>query len=260
MLRHQSFKTQLACGAKQFRPPALEWVDQDAFGPPRQQPLQVALTQLSRRPFPFWRARRRVTVRYCPYLRSGPSSGDDLGPRKCARLRARTQSSTLTYAHVLFPPTAQWRYLGWFGAASARNRSVWSTEAHIHPRHRAGFQARGELSMRTTLLCSMTFLAVFSFGAATAQAQNQACTDPPTSTLGKCLKRAGSTCDPATRRWIGGNDTAYVACISASGQTRTTTDAQGRAVTFKLTGRYSDCIRDSRKIGEFGGVSQAILR
>ena len=103
--------------------------------------------------------------------------------------------------------------------------------------------------MRTTLLSAMTFLAVFSFGAATAQAQNQPCTDSPTSTLGKCLKRAGSTCDPATRRWIGGNDTAYVACISASGQTRTTTDAQGRTVTFKLTGRYSDCIRDSKKLG-----------
>src|SRR5258708_30908484 len=102
--------------------------------------------------------------------------------------------------------------------------------------------------MRTTLLSAMTFLAVFSFGAATAQAQNQPCTDPRTSTLGKCLKRAGSTCDPATRRWTGGNDAAYTACIAASGQTRTTTDVQGRTVTFKLAGRYSDCIRDSKKL------------
>jgi hypothetical protein len=48
---------------------------------------------------------------------------------------------------------------------------------------------------------------------------------------------------------LGGNDAAYIARITASGQTRTTTDAQGRTVALKLTGRYSDCIRDSKKLG-----------
>ena len=95
------------------------------------------------------------------------------------------------------------------------------------------------------LLTALIFLTVLPFSAA----QAQTCVDPPTSKLGKCLKRAGSTCDPVTRRWIGGNDAAYIACITASGQTKTTTDAQGRTVTFKLTGRYSDCIRDSKKLG-----------
>jgi hypothetical protein len=95
------------------------------------------------------------------------------------------------------------------------------------------------------LLTALIFLTALSFGAAKAQT----CVDPPTSTLGKCLKRAGSTCDPTTRRWIGGNDKAYLACIAASGQTRTATDAQGRTITFKLTGRYSDCIRDSKRLG-----------
>ncbi len=99
--------------------------------------------------------------------------------------------------------------------------------------------------MRTTLLAAVTFLTAFSFSAVHAQT----CVDPPTSALGKCLKRAGAQCDPTTRRWIGGNDSAYTSCISASGQSRTTTDTKGRTVTVKLTGRYSDCIRDSQKLG-----------
>jgi hypothetical protein len=118
----------------------------------------------------------------------------------------------------------------------------------IHPRHRAG-SGKGRTSMRMILVSAVTFLAVFSFGAATAQVQIRPCVDPPTSTLGKCLKRAGSICDPTTRRWIGGNDTAYTSCIAASGQTTTATDAQGRTVPFKVTGRYSDCIRDGQKMG-----------
>src|SRR6202521_5962653 len=106
------------------------------------------------------------------------------------------------------------------------------------------FQAKGRISMRA-LLTALIFLTAFSFSAV----QAQTCVDPPTSTLGKCLKQAGSRCDPTTRRWIGGNDAAYISCITASGQTKTTTDAQGRTVTFRLTGRYSDCIRDSKKLG-----------
>jgi hypothetical protein len=95
------------------------------------------------------------------------------------------------------------------------------------------------------LIGAVLLLTAFSFGAVHAQT----CTDPPTTKLGKCFKSAGSTCDPATRRWVGGNDAAYISCISASGQTKTTTDAQGRTVTFKLTGRYSDCISDSKSLG-----------
>jgi hypothetical protein len=103
--------------------------------------------------------------------------------------------------------------------------------------------------MRTTLLSAMTLVAVFSFGAATAQVQNRPCVDPPNTVLGKCFKRAGLICDPITRRWTGGNDTAYIACQTASGQTTTGTDAQGRTVTVKLTGSYSDCIRQGHKMG-----------
>ena len=82
------------------------------------------------------------------------------------------------------------------------------------------------------------------------------CSRPPNSPLGKCLKKSGARCDPTTRRWIGGNDPAFTSCIAAAGLTKTTTDTKGRTVTFKLTGRYSDCIRD----GVLSGFSQAILR
>jgi hypothetical protein len=95
------------------------------------------------------------------------------------------------------------------------------------------------------LLAAVIFLTAFSFN----PVQAQTCTDPPTSKLGKCYKQAGARCDPTTRRWIGGNDTAYISCTTGSGQTKTTTDAKGRTVTFRLTGRYSDCIRDSKKLG-----------
>jgi hypothetical protein len=103
--------------------------------------------------------------------------------------------------------------------------------------------------MRTTLLTAATFLSVFSFGAATAQVQVRPCVDPPGTPAGKCFKQAGARCDPTTRRWVGGNNEAYIACVSAAGLTVTGTDTKGRQVTNKLTGRYSDCIRDGQKMG-----------
>jgi hypothetical protein len=95
------------------------------------------------------------------------------------------------------------------------------------------------------ILAAVIFLTAFSFGAV----QAQTCVDPPNSPLGKCLKKSGARCDPATRRWIGGNDPAFTSCIAAAGLTKTTTDTKGNTVTFKLTGRYSDCIRDGQKLG-----------
>jgi hypothetical protein len=50
-----------------------------------------------------------------------------------------------------------------------------------------------------------------------AHAQTQGCTDPPTSPLGKCLKRVGARCDSATRQWVGGNTTAFNACLCING-------------------------------------------
>jgi hypothetical protein len=103
--------------------------------------------------------------------------------------------------------------------------------------------------MRTTLLGAVTFLTVSSFSAATAQAQTGACIDPPVTTGGKCFKQSGARCDPATRKWVGGNNEAYIACVTAAGLTSPGTDAKGRQVTNKLTGRYSDCVRDGQKMG-----------
>jgi hypothetical protein len=103
--------------------------------------------------------------------------------------------------------------------------------------------------MRTTLLSTVTFLAMSSFSAATAQVQTRACVDPPATTGGKCFKQSGARCDPTTRKWVGGNSEAYIACITSAGLTSTGTDARGRQVTNKLTGRYSDCIRDGQKMG-----------
>ena len=102
--------------------------------------------------------------------------------------------------------------------------------------------------MRTTLLSAVTFLVVSSIGAA-AQVQTQACVDPPATLGGKCFKQSGARCDPTTRKWTGGNSEAYIACVTAAGRTITGTDAKGRQVTNKLTGRYSDCIRDGQKMG-----------
>jgi hypothetical protein len=62
---------------------------------------------------------------------------------------------------------------------------------------------------------------------------------------GSVHAKTGGRCDPATV----GNKNAYIACISASGRTKTSTDTQGRTVSQKLTGRYSDCIRDGQKLG-----------
>jgi len=114
--------------------------------------------------------------------------------------------------------------------------------------YRVGLQPR-EASMRMTPLSAMTFLAVVLFSAATAHAQTQPCLDPPTTPGGKCFKQSGARCDPTTRKWTGGNSEVYIACISAAGLTRSGTDAKGNQVTNKLTGRYSDCIRDGQKMG-----------
>jgi len=62
-------------------------------------------------------------------------------------------------------------------------------------------------------------------------------------------QKAGGRCDPAANKWSGGSRSAYIACVSAAGRTQTTTDTQGKNVTQKLTGRYSDCIRDGQKLG-----------
>ena len=71
-----------------------------------------------------------------------------------------------------------------------------------------------------------------------------------TATLAdQCAQKAGATCNPATSKWSGGSKNAYIACVSGAGRTKATTDTQGRPVTQKLTGRYSDCIRDGAKLG-----------
>jgi hypothetical protein len=63
----------------------------------------------------------------------------------------------------------------------------------------------------------------------------------------RCTREAGGSCNSG--KWTGGSRGKYIACVSAANQTRTTKDTQGRTVTQKLTGRYTDCIRDGRKLG-----------
>jgi hypothetical protein len=93
--------------------------------------------------------------------------------------------------------------------------------------------------MKLTLALLFSILAVNS---ANAQCATDTLAD-------QCAQKAGGRCDPATNKWSGGNKKTYVACVSAAGRTKTVTDTQGRTVTQKLTGRYSDCIRDGQKLG-----------
>lgn len=90
-------------------------------------------------------------------------------------------------------------------------------------------------------------LGLFLTGA--AEAQTLQCNDPPTTPAGQCNKDNGARCDPATRRWIGGSSKAIISCVTALGQTRTSVGKDGNTYTMQLTGRYSDCMRDSRKLG-----------
>jgi hypothetical protein len=65
--------------------------------------------------------------------------------------------------------------------------------------------------MRLAILVAI--LGLFFVGDAAAQT----CVDPPTSVRGVCQKQSGAWCNPADRRWTGGNRAAFRACLAQRG-------------------------------------------
>ena len=91
-------------------------------------------------------------------------------------------------------------------------------------------------------LAIVLLFSILATGSANAQCVTTTLAD-------QCAQKAGGTCNPTTNKWSGGNKNTYIACVSAAGRTQTVKDTKGKPVTQKLTGRYSDCIRDGQKLG-----------
>jgi hypothetical protein len=95
--------------------------------------------------------------------------------------------------------------------------------------------------MRFSLAVAASCFLLAGVSEARAEAK---CGVPPNTTVGKCLQRAGATCDPS-RGWVGGSEAGRRACFGESGPPRVDKSVTKETCSTKdfCTGWQGLCVR-----------------